>query len=148
MSDELGHLVAGQHKAGRGREALLHLLGPAFVGRHLRIHWMGDNHDWQNENQRRRLLNSNEVSGSQSAGFEYLRSGRLTTSRRRAQSTRVSNSSRRREWSAKHIRVREELAVQAKAALSKVHPDEKAAVEQELMQSLERALANAEMQYR
>ena len=93
-------------------------------------------------------MNSNEVSGSQSAGFEYLRSGRLTTSRRRAQSTRVSNSSRRREWSAKHIRVREELAVQAEAALEKVHPDEKAAVEQELSQGLERALANAEMQYR
>ena len=123
VSDELGHLVAGQHKAGRGREALLHLLGPAFVGRHLRLHWKGDNYDQrQNEEQRGRLLTSKEVdgrqggrlsgsqSGSQSGRVKYLRSGRITTtSRSRAQTTRVSTSIR--EWSAKHIRVREDLKI-------------------------------------
>ena len=119
MSDELGHLVAGQHKAGRGREALLHLLGPAFVGRHLRLHWKGDNYDQrQNEEQRGRLLTSKELdgrqsgsqsgrlSGSQSGRVKYLRSGRMRTSRSRAQSTST------REWSAKHIRVREDLKIQ------------------------------------
>ena len=44
--------------------------------------------------------------------------------------------------------MREELACQAEAALAKVHPDERAAVEEQLRQGLERALANAEMQYR
>ena len=145
MSDELGHLVAGQHKAGRGREALLHLLGPAFVGRHLRIHWnKGDNYDKGEE--KGRQLASKQVGGKRKSG-KNLRSGRITTSRSRAKSTRVRSSSRR-EWSAKHIKVREELAVQAEAALAKVDPDEKAAVEEQLRQGLERALANAEMQYR
>ena len=146
MSDELGHLVAGQHKAGRGREALLQLLGPAFVGRHLRIHWnKGDNYDKGEE--KGRLLTSKEVGGGRNSG-KYLRSGRITTSRSRAQSMRGSSSSRRREWSAKHIKVREELAVQAEAALAKVHPEEREAVEEQLRRGLERALANAEMQYR
>ena len=54
-------------------------------------------------------------------------------------------SSSRREWGAKHIKVREELAFQAEAALAKIHPDEKAAVEEQLKQGLERALGNAEM---
>ena len=92
-------------------------------------------------------MTSKQVGGKRKSG-KNLRSGRITTSRSRAQSTRVSSSSRRREWSAKHIKVREELAVQAEAALAKVDPDEKAAVEEQLRQGLERALANAEMQYR
>ena len=41
--------------------------------------------------------------------------------------------------------MREELAFQAEAALAKVHSDEKAAVEEQLRQGLERALGNAEM---
>ena len=145
MSAELGHLVAGQHKEGRGREALLQLLGPAFVGRHLRIHWdKGDNYE---DKGRGRLLRSKEEDGGRESGrIEFQRSGRMTTSRSRAQSTRVS--SRRRKWSAKHMRVREELAVQAEAALAKVHPEERESVEEHLRQGLERALANAEMQYR
>ena len=66
MSAELGHLVAGQHKAGRGREALLQLLGPAFVGRHLRIHWdKGDNYE---DKGRGRLLRSKEEDGGRESG--------------------------------------------------------------------------------
>ena len=153
VSDELGHLVAGQHKAGRGRKALLHLLGPAFVGRHLRIHWTEDlqtSPDYNQQNEdiigRRKLLSSKDVGSSQNERLRHLRSGRTTTSRSRAQSTRASSGSR--EWSAKHIRVREELAAQAGAALAKVPPDEIVVVEEELKEGLERALANAEMQYR
>ena len=92
-------------------------------------------------------MTSKEVGGGRKSG-KYLRSGRITTSRSRAQSMRGSSSSRRREWSAKHIKVREELAVQAEAALAKVHPEEREAVEEQLRRGLERALANAEMQYR
>ena len=91
-------------------------------------------------------MTSKEVGGGRKSG-KYLRSGRITTSRSRAQSTRVISSSRR-GWSAKHIKVREELAVQAEAALAKVHPEEKEAVEEQLRQGMERAVANAEMQYR
>ena len=87
-------------------------------------------------------MTSKQVGCGRKSG-KYL-SGRITTSRSRAQSTRMSSSSRR-EWSAKHIKVREESAVQAEAALAKVHPDEKAAVEEQLRQRLERALGNAEM---
>ena len=76
--------------------------------------------------------------------WEEKRRRRITTSRSRAQSTRMS-SSIKGEWSAKHIKVREELAFQAEAALAKVHSDEKAAVEEQLRQGLERALGNAEM---
>ena len=45
VSEELGHLVLGQYKAGPQHLALLGLLGPAFVGRYFR-HQVGQ-HDQQ-----------------------------------------------------------------------------------------------------
>ena len=90
VSDELGHLVAGQHKAGRGREALLDLLGPAFVGRHLRMHCKEDllttcDHGRQKEalDQGGQHLTSQRQSGRISGRVKPSRSGRLTTSRSR-----------------------------------------------------------------
>ena len=90
VSDELGHLVAGQHKAGRGREALLDLLGPAFVGRHLRMHWKEDlQTTWDHGRQKEALdqggqhLTSQRQSGRISGRVKPSRSGRLTTSRSR-----------------------------------------------------------------
>ena len=90
VSDELGHLVAGQHKAGRGREALLDLLGPAFVGRHLRMHCKEDllttcGHGRQKEalDQGGQHLTSQRHSGRISGRVKSSRSGRLTTSRSR-----------------------------------------------------------------
>ena len=35
VSEELGHLMVGQYRAGSQYSALLGLLGPGFVGRHL-----------------------------------------------------------------------------------------------------------------
>ena len=90
VSDELGHLVAGKHKAGRGREALLDLLGPAFVGRHLRMHWKEDlqttcDHGRQKEalDQGGQHLTSQRQSGRISGRVKSSRSGRLTKSRSR-----------------------------------------------------------------
>ena len=90
VSDELGHLVAGKHKAGRGREALLDLLGPAFVGRHLRMHCKEDllttwDHGRQKEalDQGGQHLTSQRQSGRISGRVKSSRSGRLTTSRSR-----------------------------------------------------------------
>ena len=90
VSDELGHLVAGQHKAGRGREALLDLLGPAFVGRHLRMHWKEDlQTTWDHGRQKEALdqggqhLTSQRQSGRISGRVKSSRSGRLTKSRSR-----------------------------------------------------------------